>query len=71
MSVNTHNSWYKTSEINDFMRQEEDFWGIDVDKDGTSSFLGLPYSGTQCTGFACGIRQRLGSDRVKIFWFPN
>lgn len=53
------------------MSRDDEFWGVEFDEEKGSFFTGLPYSGTQCTGFACRIRQKLGSDRVKIFGFPE
>ena len=69
MFKNLNHNWYKTAEIEDFIGKGDDFWGIKSPEDDESSFTDLPYSGTQCTGYACRIRQKLGSDRVKIFGF--
>ena len=61
--------WYKKSNFDDFVNRGDDFWEVDFDEEGQSKFKDLPYSGTQCTGYACKIRQKLGPDRVKIFGF--
>ena len=63
-------SWYKKSQFDDLMGKGDDFWDVYYDeKDESSYFRGLPFTGTQCTGFACRILQKFGHDRVKIFGF--
>lgn len=64
--------WYTKSQFDDFIGKGDDFdfWDIYYDEEQESSFFNnLGFTGTQCTGFACRILQRLGHDRVKIFGF--
>lgn len=60
----------------EFIRREgkegDEFWGITYDeKEGWSEFRATGYSGVQCTGYACAIRDKLGRDRVKIRGFAG
>lgn len=60
----------KASLTADFTGRGDDFWDVTVDPDtGESSFKDLPYSGTQCTGFAMKVLEKLGRARVKIKGF--
>ena len=66
----------KTEEARALMKQfigrDDNFWGIVVDEEeGSSQFTDTQYSGTQCTGFACAIRNKLGDERVKIYGFSD
>ena len=59
-------------EISQFKDVTDEQMGVEfdqVDEDEVlSSFIGLDYSGTQCTGYACRIKQIFG-DRAKVFGF--
>ncbi len=51
----------------------DEFYGIDVEDIGggaqESQFRDSGYSGTQCTGYACAIRDKLGEGRVRVRGF--
>lgn len=52
----------------EFIGRDEDFWNIQESEDGGTTIAGSEFSATQCTGYACAIRQMLG-ERVRIMGF--
>ena len=55
----------------EFIGRDDDYWNVEFDEDGASSFRESGYSGTQCTGFACEIQRKIGKARVKVVGFPE
>jgi hypothetical protein len=52
-----------------YLGKDDKFWGIEQNEDfGYSVFRGTEFSGTECTGYACRLRQKYGP-RVKIYGF--
>ena len=52
----------------EFLGRDDEFWDIADEGDG-STFRKSGYRGTQCTGYACEIQEKLGRDRVKVLGF--
>lgn len=52
----------------EFAHRDDAYWRIDETAQG-SKFRDSSYSGTQCTGYACAVLQKLGKARVKVFGF--
>src|SRR5580765_8455135 len=50
--------------------RDDPYWGITTDPEtDASQFTRSGYSGLQCTGYACELRNKLGAGRVKVLGF--
>ena len=53
----------------EYARRDDAYWGIEFDEiHGYSHFRSNGYGGTQCTGFACAILERL-PNRTRVYGF--
>ena len=52
----------------EFLNRDDDYWGIEINPEGESTFINSGYSGTRCTGFACVISRKMPA-RTKIYGF--
>lgn len=69
----------------EYLSRNDDYWGIESRDEETgevvdpythggalqSKFKDNSYSGTQCTGYACALRKKLGPERVQVFGFHS
>ena len=54
----------------EFANRDDAYWRIEETPQG-SKFKDSEFSGTQCTGYACAVLQKLGKSRVKVFGFHD
>jgi hypothetical protein len=54
----------------EFLNRDDDYWGIETNPEGESTFSNGGYSGTQCTGFACVVSKTMPR-RTKIYGFTE
>lgn len=65
----------------EFIGRDDAYWGVDMKEVGepreglktevASEFRGSGFGGTQCTGYACSILEKLGPGRVKVYGFDS
>lgn len=54
----------------EFIGRDDAYWNIEKETEARGSeFRDNGYGGTQCTGYACAILHKLGSERVKVYGF--